>query len=188
MSDGPRLPYAEAYARAQRLVDDLAPHVVRCKVAGSLRRKRPDVGDIEIVVEPRMREGMFISVPDVDAIRAVASRWGLVSSKEKPDGSEKMLKVRLYEPADFKVELYIVTPPAEWACILAIRTGPAKLGEWAMTRMKQRGYRHTCGHVETADGARVDVPDEEAFFRLAGLRCVAPSLRDTDAAMRPVAV
>ena len=38
MSEGPRLPYAEALALAQRVVAILAPAGERAEIAGSLRR------------------------------------------------------------------------------------------------------------------------------------------------------
>lgn len=177
MSNGTRLQFADAYRLAERLTRELAPVTRRSKTAGSLRRRRSDVGDIEIVVEPLERELIGATEPDLDAIRQVASKWGQMS------GGNRMITVRLREPAGFKVELYIVTPPANWNCILAIRTGPARLGAEVMRRLNGRGYEHTRGHITRRDtGQIVPVPDEETFFALAGLPCLPPSRRDSAAA------
>ena len=171
MSTGTRLPFAVALAIAERLVRELEPVVARVKVAGSLRRRKPDVGDIELVVEPRQIEDLGGCVPDIDAVRDVARRWAL---DRAVDGRDRKLSVRL--PEGLAVELYLVHPPAQWGSILAIRTGPAELGKRVMTLLKRRGYEHVAGHVER-NGETVETATEEQFFALAGLPCLPPKRR-----------
>lgn len=172
MSEGRKLPWAEAYQIAERLAAELAPVSERVKAAGSLRRKMPEVGDIEFVVEPRTRPVDLFGGrgPDVDPIRAIVSTWG-----EWVKGGEKMMQVRL--PEGIPAELYIVTPPAQWGSILAIRTGPKELSEYAVTQMKRRGMKHIGGHVEDRQGRQITTATEEEFFRLAGLPCLPPPQR-----------
>src|SRR5262245_7828033 len=54
MSDKPRWPAASARKVADQLAAELAPRCEHIKVAGSLRRGKADVGDIEILYVPRM--------------------------------------------------------------------------------------------------------------------------------------
>lgn len=54
MSTGERIPLAAADALAARVVLELGPCCERIEVGGSVRRRRPDVGDLEIVAIPRM--------------------------------------------------------------------------------------------------------------------------------------
>jgi DNA polymerase/3'-5' exonuclease PolX len=52
MSTGAKIPYATALAAAQSLEAALEPYCARTLIAGSLRRRRPAVGDLELVVMP----------------------------------------------------------------------------------------------------------------------------------------
>lgn len=52
-----RVPLVEARALADDLVGLLEPFAERIEVAGSVRRERPDVGDLELVAIPRFRPG-----------------------------------------------------------------------------------------------------------------------------------
>jgi DNA polymerase/3'-5' exonuclease PolX len=180
MSSGKRMPHAEALAIAERLVKDLKRVCNRVKVAGSLRRKAEDVGDIEIVCEPNPQsEDLFGEVlPDIEPVRILAASWG-----EVVKGGDRFIQVAL--PEGINVDLWLVHPPADWFVILAIRTGPAMLSQWAVTLMRNRGYRCTEGHIE-AGGKPVQLESEEAFFRCAGLPCLAPRLRGTAEATKPI--
>lgn len=180
---GERIPWEKAVRIAEQLAADLAPVCARAKVAGSVRRRRPHVGDIEFVVEPLAAGDLFGHVThQVEPIRRVAETWGDVVK-----GGDRMIQVRGVGGIDgLTCELYLVHPPAQWGSILAIRTGPADLGHLAVTRMLERGLRHVGGHVEDRAGALVPTPTEEDFFAAAGLPCLAPHLRDTPAARTPV--
>ena len=52
MSKVSKRPFSEVLPIAQHIVDSLSPFCERIELAGSLRRKRPMVGDIEIVAIP----------------------------------------------------------------------------------------------------------------------------------------
>lgn len=179
VSSGRKIPWPIAAELAQRFCQDLRPVARRVKTAGSVRRRKQEVGDIEIVVEPLIREvGLFGErLPDVDLIRSVADRWGTIKK-----GGQKMIQVEISE--GICVDLFLVTPPAQWGSILAIRTGPAELGKHAVTCMRERGLQHVDGHIEDRRGEWVPTPREEDFFDAAGLPCLPPRLRATPAAFR----
>lgn len=183
MSTGLKVPFADALHIAEQLVADLRPVCERVKVVGSLRRKRPQVGDVEILLEPRMvTSDLFGSqMPDLLPIRAVAYSWGGIEK-----AGERMLSIRTAMQA-LKVELYMVHPPANWFVLLAIRTGPATLGKEAVTRMHQFGRRCDGGRIiDKRTGYEWPCNCEEDFFRAAGLPCLPPARRDTPEAMRGV--
>ncbi|MCX6753734.1 MAG: hypothetical protein NTV03_01615, partial [Candidatus Nomurabacteria bacterium] len=48
-----RYPLAEAMRIAEALLEELKPHCARIAVAGSVRRKKADCGDIELVAIPK---------------------------------------------------------------------------------------------------------------------------------------
>ena len=51
-----RFPLAQGQAVAEQVVLELSPFCERIQIAGSIRRKCPSVGDIELLIEPRTRE------------------------------------------------------------------------------------------------------------------------------------
>jgi len=53
-----KFPLIHAQERAAYLRELLAPHCLRIEIAGSIRRKRPEVGDIEILYIPKRLEGV----------------------------------------------------------------------------------------------------------------------------------
>lgn len=67
-----------------------------------------------------------------------------------------------------------------WGSLLAIRTGPYELGREAVTRMRERGYRHEEGRVMKGSDV-IATPDEESFYAAAGLPCRRPHERDEQA-------
>src|SRR3989304_4969145 len=56
-------PLADAWMIAQRSVMLLMPLCQRVEIAGSIRRRKSQVGDIEIVCVPRMTGGLFGDQP-----------------------------------------------------------------------------------------------------------------------------
>lgn len=180
MSAGEKRPWAEVMPIAVRLANELAVVCTRIKVAGSLRRRRPEVGDIEFVVEAREVPVDLMGTvgPDLDGIRAIVHSWGNVVK-----GGDRFIQVQL--PDGFVVEVAIAEAD-RWGSILAIRTGPRDLGVEVMNRLKKRGLHHQGGHVRNADGEIVPTPDEETYFALAGLPCLPPEERDDPKALKPI--
>ncbi len=183
MSLGVRVPFDDALAIARAFVTDLEPVVSRVKVAGSLRRRRCHVSDVELVVEPLPGPADLFgqSRPDIASIRHVAAQWG-----EIVKGGERMIQVRTGR-RDVKVDLFIAHPPANFYVILAIRTGPHTLSQWAVSRMHEHGYQCERGRIiEKLTGRELSVTSEDDFFRAAGLPCLPPSRRDSDEALQQV--
>lgn len=174
MSTG-KIPWDQAYRMAQRVHELLEPHVVRSKCVGSLRRRQPEVGDIEFVVEPRMIQVDLLGEqgPDLAPIHGVLREHAV-----RVKGADRMLQYgELFGWPGVQLELYLAWPPAEWGSLVAIRTGPWQLGVACMKSLRARGYRHIHGHVEKG-GEVIPTPTEADFFDLAGVELVVPHERD----------
>lgn len=171
-----RMQLREALAIAETVLDRLRPVIARGVIVGSLRRERPDVGDIELLVEPIATPTLF-GEPDSDS-DAIRRRVELDVGHVRMGGS-RHLRAALYDEPAIAVEIFIRRAPAAWGSLLAIRTGPAELGAVAMRRLRDRGYVHIDGHV-IVESTRATVPTEteEQFFALADLPCVLPNRRD----------
>ena len=134
MSTGTKIPLAAADRIAHALVEELAPACERIKVAGSVLRRKPLVGDIEIVCEPRMVEAprvdLFAPAPMVSALdtvlAALLAAGRLVHHPVKPPADGDRYKRRWATKAGVQVDLFIVRPPAQFWVLFAIRTGPAE--------------------------------------------------------------
>lgn len=164
------LPYAEAAKAA------LAPHVARVEIAGSIRRQKLRVNDIEIVCEARC-ETDLLGEPTVPVLKGIEEAVREIGVRES--GGQKLIKVCDVYGSGMALDLFIVTPPARWGVIYAIRTGSAPYMKRVMQSFLRRGLQ--CRHgrvVDQATGQEQPVNGERDFFRLAGLQYIPPEHRD----------
>ena len=177
MSLGLSMPLVEADVLVERLTEDLTPLVERLQVVGSVRRRKPHVSDIELLVEPRMVVADLFGglAPDLGGLKGELERIGRIVK-----GGDRYVQVAgIYGHASAKLDVFMVSPPASWGALLAIRTGPVDLSKHLVTAMRRFGYRQTEGHAISIDtGEDVPTETEEEFFELAGVPCVAPVERD----------
>ncbi len=184
MSAGQPVPLASARAVAVALRELLEPACVRIEIAGSIRRRRPAVGDLELVAIPRLVAepagdlwGAETVERDLLAERlATLIAAGELAPREvtitRTDGSiehgRRMGRAYLALVfRDLPVDLFIVQPPAEWGVIFALRTGP---GDWnirLVTECRRYLRQVARGRVLTAAGP-IPCPEEADFFRALG--------------------
>ncbi len=177
MSETARIGLGLAHTLVTEIVERLAPHVAKLAVAGSVRRSRLSIGDIEFVVAPLWVETDLFGALEPNLAGLKTAMCGLGTWVK---GGERMMQVTdLLDHEGLKLEIYIVHPPAQWGSILAIRTGPAGLSQYAVTRMRDLGRQCKEGRIiATATGAVIATPTEEDFFTLAGMVCLPPQGRD----------
>lgn len=159
---------------AAKLLELLRPWTTRAVIAGSIRRHCPEVKDIEIVCEPSMvTDGMFgderLAVAE---IQELVSHWG-----PTPKLGRKYIQVLDVLGSGIVLDLFLVTPPASWGALLAIRTGPAAFSQMLVTRIKGRLWSCTEGHVIDHLGRDVPTPTEQDFFDAAQVQWLEPEER-----------
>lgn len=192
MSGGAAIRWAEAHAVATELVGLLADSCERIEIAGSIRRRKGEVHDLELVVIPRheqrpvagLLETTWVPVNLLDEqlgrlrmghqvrLRPVTVRraGGAVETQER-DGD-------LYKALEFRgmpVDLFI-TDAERWGCIFALRTGPGDWNERVVTDCK-RWFRTVSGGRVQHLGRPVPTPEEADFFRALGVPWVEPADR-----------
>lgn len=164
--------YAKALAIASEIVEWLEPECERVAIAGSLRRRRVDVHDIEICVELRPVKDMFgnNAIADID----IGSLGAVLKS------GPRYKQIALH--SGINLDLFIVQEPAQWGVIFALRTGPAMLSKLLVTPRKIGGLLPSFARVKDggviAHGKLVLMPEEELFFDFCGLPMVDPDKRD----------
>jgi DNA polymerase/3'-5' exonuclease PolX len=189
MSSAARIPLGRARHLACEVVALLRDRCERIEVAGSIRRARPDVGDVEIVCVPRISEtvaGLFGDRlerrNELDALCQDLIERGVFAHRLASNGQHafgERLKRLTY--GGVALDLFSVLPPAEWGVILAIRTGPAEFSRRLVTRRRSGGLLPDWLRVQ--DGAiwhgadPVPTPEEADVFRLLGLPNIPPAER-----------
>lgn len=176
MSSGGRLPWDQAFEIARQVAAQLDPYVARLKCVGSVRRRRPTVGDIEFVAEPFIAGDLLGNEePVLEHVRRAMEGMG-----RWVKGGPRMMQVTdLFDHGGLTLDLFLAYEPAAWGSIVAIRTGPADLGRYVVTVCRDHGFRHEDGYASVLDtGEVVPTDTEEQFFALAGVECVPASERD----------
>lgn len=170
---------------AGNVLERLRPGCERIEIAGSIRRGKAQVGDIELVAIPKLGMNLF-DEPDpeapteLDKVLARLMRFDQLRPAERMGPRYKSFWVD-WGPEPIKLDLFVVRPPAQWGYIFAIRTGPKEFSKWAVTTRRKAGGLPS--HLRVKDGAVWDgervvpMPEEEDFLRLIGMKGVAPGER-----------
>jgi DNA polymerase (family X) len=158
--------YPHALAEAQRLLAAVEQHpdVERAMVAGSVRRRREVIRDIDIVAACRgAPAAVASSFAHGPAVRDVIGVGGRSVSIRYVDGTR--LDLHCVEPAQFSIALWRATGSEEHE---------RELRAYAAAR----GLVITEDELRAADDTRVPVPDEPTFYDLLGLPYIEPELRE----------
>lgn len=151
---------------AEGVVAELKPFCERIEVAGSIRRKRPFVHDIDLVAIPSS-QGQFLGK--------------LQSLGQVKMGGQKLIRVIMTE---IKLDVYIATP-ATWATLLLIRTGSTSHNVLLCSRAKSMGMKlHADGsglfQLVDCEGreSRVAGDTEQSIFEKLDLPYKSPEERE----------
>jgi DNA polymerase/3'-5' exonuclease PolX len=160
---------------ANRLVDELAVYCERIEIAGSLRRLKPEVGDIELVAIPKVETDMFGDVATAHQLDFVD--WDAFGSVVKNGHKYKQIALKV----GVNLDLFIVTPPAQWGVQFMIRTGSAEFSHRLVTPKKYGGMMpsnlRVKGGAIWSSNHIIETPEEQDVFGLIGVPFIAPELR-----------
>ena len=169
MSKGTRYPIEEARDRATGVRIVALRHAVRAEIAGSIRRSRPDVGDIDLVVElPEMNLWAHAQlVGDLCALGYEPIKDGeRIASFTHPTGPG--------------LDVYFAAAET-WGVTLLVRTGSAahniKLVEAGKQLLPARRLTVSRGVLDTA-GNVVASRTEKDIFAAIGVPFVRPEERE----------
>lgn len=186
MSDQ-RIRLADAERVACKIVEALRPHCSRIQIAGSIRRRRAQVKDIEICVVPAIG-GLFGEDPDHQALDAgigMSVKSGLLASDPELKRDGDKYKRFIVPSLGCALDLFIAMPD-NWN-ILAIRTGSSRFSHLLVTPRSESvlcnnpgedglyhyGLRPENVHQDKGylwrDGVIVPCREEADFFAALGL-------------------
>ncbi len=160
-----RTPLHEALDRAQGLLTELrrVPGVAAAEAAGSLRRRRETVGDVDLLVAATDAEAIARRVRQLPGVAGVVAEGPTKTSLRL--GSGLQVDVRVVPPEAFGAALHYFTGSKEHN--IALRT-----------RAVRRGIKLNEYGVFDREDHRLGGLHEEDVFRAVGLPFIAPELRE----------
>jgi len=178
MSGKQKYPRAEALKVAKQMCVSLADVSMRLIVAGSLRRRKMEVGDVEILFVPKLVTQTVdfftsTSVSAVDLMLEDLLRKGIIAQRRNVAGSimwGAKNKFAVHVASGIPVDFFAATD-ANWFNYLVCRTGGAESNTAIASAAKAKGWQWNPYGVGFTDdhGCTVAVTSEQDVFRHAGL-------------------
>lgn len=150
----------EAEQRSAEIVERLKPYCKQILVCGSIRRKKPECKDVDIVLIPS----------DYFNLHSAILRLGVCTA----DGPKM---TRIFHDG-IQVDIYYATAET-WGTLVLIRTGSAEHNIRLTTLAKKKGWQLKAGGeglVDLKTGRKI-AGDEEGIFAALGLKYLPPELR-----------
>lgn len=181
MSAATKTPLAEAQQTAEHITAALTPFCYRIAIAGSIRRQRPFVGDIEIVALPQRQTDLLgNAVPGLMPLEAFLREKKVTIIKGGYDPKKKALQKYIqFKYGRYAVDLFLPETAAHWGSIFTIRTGSHEFNMWLMkTRARQVNVKFISGLLYTWQRQPIATPEEADVFAALQMEFVPPSERD----------
>lgn len=179
-----RMPLAHAGRVADRLCAALSPGCDRIAVAGSIRRRKPDIGDIEVVAIPA-RDADLFGDPDRSRLDPILDRLCRDGALRRIKGGDRYQQFLVVDTC-CKLDLFL-PGPATWGVVFTQRTGSAEFTHQLMTPHHAYTSTGRPGLLPSEFRVRrarlwrgdehVPTPEESDFFRAIRLPWVAPEAR-----------
>ena len=170
------IPLDKADRLAAKIVKELAPFCDQIEVAGSIRRRRPFVNDIDLVVLPK--RGQEEKLRERCRLNATVIRTG-------PQMME--LRLGLGITQSYQVDLWIAHPPAEdllakaptnFGSLLLCRTGSKEHNIWLVTHAKLKGLKWNPHHGVFSGDHLIASATEAEIFAALDLPFIKPEERE----------
>lgn len=170
MSSGQSYQFQKASKAAGYIADLLRPHCVQLHIAGSIRRMRSEVSDIEIVCQPKkefIQTGLFAEIGEwgihKDFSEALATIVDIVI-KGNVNGRYMQIKTNSKSCPGIYLDLFM-PQPEDYYRQYAIRTGSSDYAHNVIAATWKK-----LGWVGTHDGLRIR---EECEETPSGWKCIA---------------
>ena len=186
MSGDTRYPYQQAIKVAEELRALLAPACERIEIAGSLRRKKATVGDMELLCIPHPSENLFrTDLLDEAVSRLLGGLLPLLALRPSIRGVTTYgpkNKLLIHLPSGIGVDIF--SADAEnFGMSLLVRTGSRDFNVRVMARLKALGMAGHAypkpgqGGITSHSGEEIMCPYEDVVFRCLGWPFIPPEGR-----------
>ena len=158
----------EAQCLADQVKAVVESQCERIEVAGSIRRQKPKVHDIDFVV---------LTKSDAEW-KKINEKLKHLKAKHDCSGNSVIKAFIPCKSGLFQVDFYRAQP-STFGILLLIRTGSADHNMWLAGRAFSRGMRLKYSEGLIKDGAIIAGEDEKGVFAALELPCPLPSERET---------
>jgi DNA polymerase (family 10) len=162
-----RLSLEQAEQVGARVVDVLTPHCEMIAVAGSVRRRKPVVGDVDIVAVPS--DGGSLAC--AEEVLSVFEALGV--------GSGAGLRTRSAVVDGIQVDLWLVRKEG-WGASLQFATGSKEENIRLRVLAKRRGWKLSQYGLFNGDGRMIAGETEESVYEALGVPFRLPWERDQE--------
>lgn len=182
-----RIPLGQAESIAAAFIEQFgrglpAPGL---EVVGSIRRRKPEVGDIEILAPaPIIGEGDLLHAALL--IQTDFPQAGTLFGRDNAKPFEHIkglwtgfLFAQLFDRRhNVKIDIFrYYRRPTNYGLKKLIWTGSAEFSQRVVTALHPGGFRSQDGYVRDSNNQLIETPDEASVFALAGMRYVEPEER-----------
>jgi len=161
---------------AEDLLSRLEPTCEKIVIAGSIRRQRPYVGDIELLCIPKC----YGFIDQLDRQVEALIKQGLLDFRRNKLGSKvygPKNKLMFHVPTGIGVDIFSTTE-ACWAVSLVVRTGGAETNKRIATAALRKDWHwHAYGRGFTTPDGEIICHSEQEVFEAVGLPHLEPSER-----------
>ena len=163
--------HTAALKKAEEFIEHLGPSVLtRSMIAGSIRRGKRSVHDIEIVAEVHGYK-LKLVMDELMTQKRLVFRFPLKNGPR-------------YKALSFDgvaLDLFMVLPDRQWGVTALIRTGPGEANKALVTRAHKGGLLPPGMEMFDAKlhylGSEINTPDEESVFYACGMPYIEPHKR-----------
>ncbi len=160
-----RVLLGDALPLAERLLAHLREHpaVQRADAAGSLRRRKPTVGDIDLLAaseDPRTVTDFFVELPEISEVQIHGDTKATVISH-----------------TGLQVDLYVL-PPEQYGSLLQHFTGSKQHNIEFREIALAQGLSFSEHGFKREDGSTITCATEEAVYGTLGLPWIPPEIRE----------
>jgi DNA polymerase/3'-5' exonuclease PolX len=162
---------------AMSLLEDVCES---CEFAGSIRREKPFVGDIELLIVPKVEErpdGLFGDLKPVnlqfERIQKLIDEGVFEHRRSSIDTQCCGPRFQRLLYKGIPIDLFCVLPPAQYGVLMVIRTGSKRFSQSLMTPKHKGGKMPFGMRVDQGvlwdRGKALETPTEKDFFDQLGV-------------------
>ena len=170
-----QISFEEATPIVEKYLELFRSECERIEPAGSYRREKKFINDIELVCIPstiQVEDGLF-GFKDLRSPEFIK----LVDSFVRVKGNGGGKYTQLILPEGIHLDLFMTTKD-QWGVIFMIRTGSAVFSQRMVTECKDNGFYVEDGFLwRKRDSVMIACPEEEDFFKLTKLPYIKPYAR-----------
>ena len=177
MTPKTRCPLHRAKEVASEILRRLEPACERITIAGSIRRQKPDVGDIELLCIPKFIDG----VDQLDREIATLVVQGILGFRRNKLGSRvygPKNKLMVHLPSGIGVDIFSTDEQCWWVSLVVRTGGETTNKRIAMAAIRKGWHLQAYGAGFSTPQGDVICESERDVFELVGLRYLEPWERE----------